>query len=423
MIAMSRSSAKTRFSLLMRDTVLFYAMDLGLFNVEATEAWTDMWDDKIDEWANTVDYHSQREHQDDTHWDHPLQFALSIILSAENKSTHSRSAAQMFEHSRLLLLESSSPNGLFPGQLDVYKRPILFEKEIMRDNYWQATFEVPFILWKYLMPRPTVKVSPISIPKSTFSGIRSLENIIELRPVTNGIEMPNNGSDEGKVVNLSDEWLYNELDCFGNSIKLSESTIRRLSRAYVSKSDMAVISKAAEKIQNAPQLESQERILGYIIDVPQTSDRRWNTFKPTFINSNQSLQENLSPKRTPENAKKRLLHFCRATDKTALLCYISAFEQPDISTFFDRHKAFSKFFHEETNAVLNLWVTEFHLSFYQILLPGHSSNIFCIPDFDHHDFPLSTNEKGGSPKQISRAVMSFRFDGDFFDRHWTCHFF
>ncbi|QYT02618.1 hypothetical protein H0G86_009609 [Trichoderma simmonsii] len=430
MIAISRSSAETRFSIFIRDTVIFYAMDLGLFDVEAAEeststneaneALTDIWDNKIDEWANTVDYQARREDQHFTHWDHPLQFALSIIMSAKDKSTNSRLASRMFKYSRLILLESSSPNGLFPGQLDIYKKPVLFEREIMRDTYWQATFEVPFILWK-CCKSPVLGGEP-SI-ESISSDIIGLENIIRLLPSMNGNEMPNNSFNEEKIVNIPDEWLYNELDCFENSIGLSEIKIRRLSEAYQSMTQIAIMSEAAQTIQNGPHRESEERILGYIIDVPQTSNRSWDTFISTPINSNMSLFARVSLKRTPTNAKKRLLHFCRATDKTASLCYISAFEHPDIYTFFERHKAYSKFFQEETNAVLNLWVTEFHMSFYQIISGNHPPHITSIPGFDHYDFPLSTTEKGGNLKQISRVVMSFRFDGDFFDRHWTCHFF
>ncbi|KAL6814660.1 hypothetical protein V8C40DRAFT_282998 [Trichoderma camerunense] len=441
MIAISRSSAETRFSLLMRETVLFYAMDLGLFDVEApeggisinesNEAWTDNWENKIDEWTNTVDYQAQLENQNDAHWNHPLQFALSIIMSTKNKCTNSRLAARMFEYSRSILLKSSSANGLFPGQLDIYKRPILFDGEIMRDTYWQSTFEVPFILWKYCKSPPIIIGPPISIPESTSSDIRALENIIKLIHGANSSGIPNNVIDQGKVVTLSDEWLYNELDCFKRKIDLSESNIKKLSQDYLTNThmtDMMVIRRAAQTVQdttaqNTITQGTQENILGYIIDIPQKSDKKQETFKPAAIKSMTSLIRTISPKRTTKNAKKRLLHFYRATDKIALIAYISAMEHPDISAFFDKHKAYNKYFHEETNAVLNLWVTELHLSFYQIISQRNSLDITGIPNFECYSFPRSKNEEAGNHKQISRAVMSFRFDGDFFDRHWTCHFF
>ncbi|KAJ4855312.1 uncharacterized protein T069G_10870 [Trichoderma breve] len=477
MLAVSRSSAETRFTLSARESVLFYAMDLGLFDVEIHQAWKksidaarkrrsastqkymksliywlssfiyylttngingslteeketliDIWEDKINEWTNTVDYQTQLEDQLDVHWHHPLQFALSVVISAKNKSTNSRLAAQMFEYSRSILLESSSPNGLFPGQLDVYKNPILFDREIMRDVYWQATFEVPFILWKYLIPPPLAKESPIHIPELISPYIRTLENNINLLPGSNGNGIPNDVIDQGKVVKLSDEWLYNELDCFKHNIKVSEDNIKKLSEDYRSQTNMIVMKEAAQEIheedvQHPTSQVNQKKILGYIIDIPRKSDKGRDAPKPTEIKSIKSLCHNISRERTTKKAKKRLLHFCHATHKTALICYISALEHPDISTFFDRHKAYNKHFHEETNAVLNLWVTELHLSFYQIISQQNSHDISSIPDFEYYDFPYSKNEEAGNPKQISRAVMSFRFDGDFFDRHWTCHFF
>ncbi|KAK4085530.1 uncharacterized protein Triagg1_520 [Trichoderma aggressivum f. europaeum] len=476
MIAISRSSAETRFSLLMRETVLFYAMDLGLFDVEANEGsnstdsltgsssfyantnnangtsnetnetLVDSWENVIEEWTNTVDYQTQLEDQNDAHWNHPLQFALSIIMSANHKSTNSRLAAWMFKHSRSILLTSSSPNGLFPGQLDVYKRPVLFDREPLRDGYWQATFEVPFILWKYLIPPPSVKGSSFSLSGSVSSDARGLENIMKLLPGMNSSGIPNNVIDQGKVVTLSDEWLYNELDCFRKKIDLSKENMTKLSRKYIKNTrmaDMIVIRRVAQKIQDAvaqnttadntaPQgttlqgttlQGTQEDILGYIIDVPRKSDKRQDTPKRVEIKSAQSLNKTISRKRTTKNAKKRLLHFHRATDKTALICYISAIEHPDISAFFDKHMTYDKHFHEETNAVLNLWVTELHLSFYQTISQEISPDMACIPRFECYSFPRRKNEEAGNRKLISRAVMSFRFDGDFFDRHWTCHFF
>lgn len=461
MLAISRSSAETRFSLLLRETVLFYTMDLGLFDVEvdegrtstnkytesfsyydtfnktngtsdeANETMTDVWENVIGEWTNTVNYQTQLKDQHDARWHHPLQFALSIIMSSKNKRINSRLAAHMFQHSKRILLKSSSPNGLFPGRLNVYKQPTIFNGEIMRDYYWQNTFEVPLILWKYREPPPLNRETPIRIPETASSDIRLLQSIVKLLPDMDGKGIiPNDTIDQEKVVKLSDEWLYNQLDCFKNHIEWSGSNIRNLLQNYKSNSNMIVISSAAQRFLARRRInfeetysDVKEKILGYIIDIPKKSYTGLNTFNPVYINSNQSLYRHTYLKRTPETAKKRLLHFCRATDNTALICYLSAFANLDMSTFFDRHKAYNKLFHEEASPVFNLWVTELHLSFYQIISRKQRPDTVCIPDFDYYDFPYSTSQKARDLKQISRAVMSFRFDGDFFDRHWTCHFF
>ncbi|KAL7788049.1 hypothetical protein V8C43DRAFT_323855 [Trichoderma afarasin] len=404
MIAVSRSSAETRFSLLMRESSLFYAMDLGLFNDETpgTSKKAGLWSNKVDVWTNTVDYQAQQEGQQDAHWDHPLQFALSIIMSAKNKCTNSREVYQMFKYSRSVLLESSSSNGLFPGQLNIYKKPVLFSREIMRDHYWQATFEVPYILWKYDMVSAPVeeamledsKNDPLTrTPKSASSNVTVLSNSV---------------MDRGKIVQLSDEWMYNELVCFKSNIDLSPIAIEGFCKKYEENPHMAVINNAVDEALSPPRFNIGKSILGYIINVPKKSDKEPNIYA-SEITSNTDLYRFLDGRRTPEIAKKRLLHFCRATTKTALLCYLAASEHQEVSDFFDRHKAYYKYFHDEATVVLNLWI--------------EIDDIAGIPQFAHFKLPRVKEEKKSKSKLISRAVMSFRFDGDFFDRYWTCHLF
>lgn len=82
--------------------------------------------------------------------------------------------------------------------------------------------------------------------------------------------------------------------------------------------------------------------------------------------------------------------------------------------FFSRHEHYDKNAIDQCNMVSNTWETELHLSFYQIL-DGPGDLLPGIPSYDTKPFP------GGSEKQIVRASVSFRFQGDFFDRFWTCH--
>jgi hypothetical protein len=85
-----------------------------------------------------------------------------------------------------------------------------------------------------------------------------------------------------------------------------------------------------------------------------------------------------------------------------------------VSNFFDRHQRYDKFFSDHTSRVLNTWVSEFHISFYQLVDRPVSSR--GIPKPYENEFPT------GSARTLARASMGFRFLGDFFDRHWTCHF-
>lgn len=121
--------------------------------------------------------------------------------------------------------------------------------------------------------------------------------------------------------------------------------------------------------------------------------------------------------RSASTAKKRFVWLPHANSVTALLCWIASTEaeRPSMSLFFDRHSKFEKHLWDDTTLSRNVWQTELHLSFYVVSdknLPQHIG----LPSLSRAPFP------GSSKKEIRRASMGFRFDGDFFDRYWTCHF-
>lgn len=55
----------------------------------------------------------------------------------------------MMHYSKSVLLSSTPLDGLFPGQLDEDKEPLIFMKDTICDSYRHVTFEVPFLLWNY----------------------------------------------------------------------------------------------------------------------------------------------------------------------------------------------------------------------------------------------------------------------------------
>lgn len=154
MTAVSRCLSENNFLLGVDDTVLFHAMNHGLFDDQgSTGGESEDWKNKIDVWKNTIEYHAQ--YQDDDISDqsiarsYPLQLALTMIMPTNNMDPLRKTA---YSNAKSALLSSSSPNGLFPGQLDKDREPILFVDEAARDLYWHTTFEVPYILWKYKVP-------------------------------------------------------------------------------------------------------------------------------------------------------------------------------------------------------------------------------------------------------------------------------
>lgn len=144
---------------------------------------------------------------------------------------------------------------------------------------------------------------------------------------------------------------------------------------------------------------------------------------PKLVTRNSRLCYYLDGERTADDAKKRFIQFFQANPTTALACYIASSEKEEISAFFDRHASFEIYFSEETATVLNTWVTELHLSFYQILPESHRHRLESDDMHEPEEIAFPKPRPDREPKWLRRAAMGFRFDGDLFDRYWTCHFF
>lgn len=138
--------------------------------------------------------------------------------------------------------------------------------------------------------------------------------------------------------------------------------------------------------------------------------------------------------RTPLEAKKRLWVFMAysPSDNESPCLQTSPFHSPDseqneqetvedkqLSVFCDRHKAYCSFFMDDTIPVLNSWTTELHLSCYKIAKTSTLELVKEVPRIGPLHLP---GFEGDSSTQLSKVVMSFRFEGDFFDRYWTCWF-
>lgn len=147
----------------------------------------------------------------------------------------------------------------------------------------------------------------------------------------------------------------------------------------------------------------------------------------------EDIYSKLGTARTADLAKKRFIWLPQANCDIALICWMASHETEKLalSLFFDRHSRYEKYVWDDTTMVLNVWQTELHLSFYVLADTGSDQGIHSgIPPKSSASFPPSSKEKkrrtssgiGSSTKEIRRASMGFRFDGDFFDRYWTCHF-
>ena len=129
----------------------------------------------------------------------------------------------------------------------------------------------------------------------------------------------------------------------------------------------------------------------------------------------ESFWAHLLAPRTPVEAKKRLIEFSSQAKHGALMCWLSSppQEKPSLWLFFSRNNALENFFGERADLVANLWETELHLGFYQ-LMPGFS-------DWSHsRKMPSLSQDK--VRLIIAPVALSFRFVGDLRDRFWTCLF-
>lgn len=127
------------------------------------------------------------------------------------------------------------------------------------------------------------------------------------------------------------------------------------------------------------------------------------------------LRDVLSPVRKVETAKKRLLYFYAANKQSASICLAATerSERDNMRRFFEKHSRYDKHSTDQCSMIHNSWESEFHLSYYQLL--DGPITLRGIPR------PESAQIPGGQGKFIARASVSFRFNGDFCDRFWTCH--
>jgi hypothetical protein len=221
---------------------------------------------------------------------------------------------------------------------------------------------------------------------------------------------------------LADEWLYNYPAFLTRDEPVDfEKEVNSLLEECDKGTNIGlVVAKACQD-----RLPNQDS-LSFLLDVGKKKRESQKRSKGT-VNDNfwlnravgdVYLQELLGEARRPDTAKKRLIWLRRAFPNTALVCTLSspAEEVQALSQFFDRHSHYDNDFIDDVSMVLNTWETELHLSFYQLWPPNQPLNLpEGIPE------PIRIVVPREPESRIIRNSVSFRFQGDFFDRYWTCH--
>ena len=473
MLCVTRSARETRFLFHSRDTVLYYGIQWGFFRDDSQPV-SELW--KL--LAQSQPLHD--EGNDEVQWNNPLRYALAILMGPEDHQLDRNfSVSEMASYAKRVLLDSSSENGLFPGQMDeTTKEPALFNDELFRDFYFHSGFEIPYILLQAeLKRRPLVELKGdyrdgerqrLDIEgeiKASEQGKeangseatrqpkhqpRRRPSITQMSPI---ISMPDRFQSRfepiesrdfrslkrripyGKFVDLSnivempEEWLYDYPNFLNFEPPKDKSATTILKQA-----DGVTIAKCIEgKISPEDTGEvSIEDLLGKsvipmecsVIDVPKGKKQR-KIAAPDFSSIDfkgrpyEELWSTLQTKRTAEEAKKRLFYLGLGDCRVAALCYLASpeVEREHLSLFFDRHATVREFIIDDTIVASNVWETELHFAFYQ-LVKGQSTKHNFSPVRAVESRMYSALEEGAL---ISEAAMGFRIVGDFFDRYWTCH--
>ncbi|KAH7468066.1 hypothetical protein FOMA001_g15714 [Fusarium oxysporum f. sp. matthiolae] len=414
MLSVSRSPGHICFLLRTKDTSLFHAMDSGFFDKSGIDSAGDAWHNKIDIWKNLIDCQPLHDGNDGTAWDEPVRFALSIVLAQKGRCMNSLSPKEMCKRAITVLLDSAWHNGLFPGQLDLNGEPLIYEDELKRDQYWANTFEVPFTLWKFMQSSAKAQTTnPSQQPKSTPMTTEDPEFWIAFRDLMENKKKYKGPSPlQGRAHGLSDEWLYNVPHFFGEPCSPDElDTFQDIYYHIFNK------------------LEYKRTLQGVIIDVKRFKAGKKAPPKleslSEFISEPDQLLDRIKNVRTPSEAKERLFAFFSADPRLTLLLPQSLQEFGHLLFFLRRHNEYDKYFYEHTEIEGNLWTTEFHLSF-------HVLDLEHPEDKEGKDDPDSAPTKGlmndssvsvdRNYVKLGKVAMGFRFDGDLFDRYWTCHF-
>ncbi|OJD34447.1 mg2+ transporter zinc transport protein [Diplodia corticola] len=486
MLAVSRSAGESRFLFFSRDTALFHDMNSAFFEVAAAD--NSRGQNQIVAWERTIESQRHHEENEDAGWDNPLRYALAIVMGKKGHAINNqRSAENMCDVATAVLLRSSSPSGLFAGQLDeVTKEPDMVQEKRTWDFYWHAAFEIPYVLLKYgksrvqaLAQHPKRTVISTHIEPLVFETIPEPEDLVGHNTTAfsggkrHGLIMKktvpfNDLFDHQNIIEPADEWLYNYPAFLDFDPQLSRfqpyeinqnfnfyDRLRSLSPDSNMWDDIRIEdrvqydvarwlcemgSETWEAVRSCHERNGiffdEDGVRGTVLDVARCGFMHQAQSEQHIYHHHthhelgapgrnirmlhiSQLREALDRVRTADSAKKRLVWLPRVDHGSTILCCLAAAgaEKPNLSSFFDRHSKAEKYLLDDVASVLNIWETEFHLSYYQLVDRAPSKL-----EVDERMSPLEVDGFPGKGRKIDRAAVGFRFNGDFFDRYWTCHF-
>lgn len=478
MLAVARSARESRFLFHARDTALFYGHDCGFFLPGSF--FDQLWENTIEAQCH---HHENEETSWGNSIRYALGIMVGTRDRCLNKKSAAGLAKRCVE---VLIRSGGHNGFFPGQLDETTKEPTMFYSPEDMDFYYHANFEINYILLTHARQIDGLFRGDVTHPQKQqqFTGIEHPQEQVkdwifdnlasELAEILAGASaqpkqhrvMSDSGDriselasrrsaiterlggrrdftmkkaipfssliDARSITNLDEEWLYNYpeflstekinlikqinslLKCQPSSEVVGGIIAQTLQRKQFSYST-ALLCEAEVWIADTPKqkhLDRQEK--REFIENPFFCLSPWELLGSK---SHERLCSILGAARTAETAKKRFIWLPHANEEVALLCWAATpdSEKSALSLFFDRHSKCEKHVWDDTTMVLNTWQTELHLSFY-VLVDAAAHERVELPPLSRDTFP------GTSKKEIRRASIGFRFDGDFFDRYWTCHF-
>ncbi|KAL8941806.1 MAG: hypothetical protein Q9216_002044 [Gyalolechia sp. 2 TL-2023] len=137
--------------------------------------------------------------------------------------------------------------------------------------------------------------------------------------------------------------------------------------------------------------------------------------------------DRLTSPRTFDSAKKRLVECTSFHQDLPLICWLTSPREQKMQwlDFLRRHGSSENFFGERVDWKGNIWETELHLGFYQ-LISKEDNKTYPPPHVDYQGqfriMEMPSLSQLSPAYELTPVTMSLRFVGDLRDQAWTCHF-
>jgi predicted membrane channel-forming protein YqfA (hemolysin III family) len=457
MLSVTRSTRETRFLLHSRDTILYYGMEWGFFPGEEA-----VWQQLIN-----VQIQHDEDSNDEAQWDNPLRYGLALEMAGYNHQLDRNFLPlEMATHAKQVIIDSSSENGLFPGQLDAFsKGPVVFDRELFRDFYFHVGFEIPYILLRTAKKTAVVKLDSETIMKNApgspirsqprqdevhlRGGVRVSRSQSRVRDQSPNFNAAPDGATQGyislqpdgrafvvqrtlkrqnpygrlmdlnNIVDIPEEWLYRYPDFLDFKPPKTLEEVNQILR----KAPPRMNNSSFESVVEGKHPPSDSF---HVIIEDVRKGRKYRKWDPEEKSHSEQyftytdLWRRLREKRITDWSKKRLLYLTSVDYTLAAMFYVASpeAERMHMAQFFDRHaKVDANYLYDDTTVSLNTWVTEVHFRFFQ----ARNSEAPELNQQSVRQLKFQPCRIFGRDAYLVDAVISFRIVGDYFDRYWTCH--